>query len=138
MKKAIPIRTDDNGRLLDAPYEDGRLDSFHLTRTGLHLGLRARDQSLTELKMSNLVSLCTEPLWEAMIVNDIHVWKAMEGPLPFWQALEKGRGTDDSLTGVLTRYFPQFAEFWLVHVGSDYGGGFTCLCQKVELFHTPS
>lgn len=136
-KKPVAIETDEIGRLTAVAYAGDRIDDFHLTRRGLTVTVKAQDDSVVEIRMTSLVLLTTGALWEKQVVTDIHIWKAFDAPLPVWQALEAGRGGDDSLAGIFGRYFPHYAEFSIVHVVSSYGGGFTCLCQRVEVFEIP-
>lgn len=136
-KTPVAIETDEAGRLTSVAYEGDRVYEFHLTRAGLTFSVKAQDESVAEIRMTSLVKLTTGVMREKLVAQDIHIWKAFEGPLPVWQALERDRGEDDSLAGIFGRYFPQYSDFYLVHVVSSYGEGFTCLCQRVEVFHTP-
>ncbi len=137
-KTPVAIETDEIGRLNSVAYQGDRVNEFHLTRTGLTFSIKAQDDSVVEIRMTSIVQLTTGVMREKLVAQDIHIWKAFEGPLPVWQALERERGVDDSLAGIFGRYFPQFADFYLVHVVSSYGEGFTCLCQRVEVFRTPA
>jgi hypothetical protein len=136
-RQKVAIETDEAGRLTSVAYDGDRVNEFHLTRTGLTFSVKAQDDSIAEIRMTSIVMLTTGAMREKLVAQDIHIWKAFEAPLPVWQALEKDRVDDDSLAGIFGRYFPQYAEFYMVYVVSSYGEGFTCLCQRVEVFYTP-
>lgn len=136
-RQKVAIETDEIGRLTSVAYDGDRVNEFHLTRTGLTFSVKAQDDSIAEIRLTSIVMLTTGAMREKLVAKDIHIWKAFEAPLPVWQALEKDRVDDDSLAGIFGRYFPHYADFYMVYVVSSYGEGFTCLCQRVEVFHTP-
>lgn len=137
MKREVAPMTDEGGQLRGVLYHDGLMTRFCL-EDGLTFTVRATDGSLTELIMTGLKLLCTDPIWEAAIITDIDLWKASEAPARYWQNLLQGREGRGGLQADIQRYLPQLADFWLVEVGTAFGGGFTCLCENVQVFQTLS
>ncbi len=135
MKREVTLTIDSVGRLLGVSYHDGYMTRFCLDGS-LTFELCAIDDSLTELVMVGIELLCTDPLWEAAIVTDIDIWKAVAAPDVSWELLLEGRGGNGGVQKDIERYLPRFADFWLVQVGTAYGGGFSCLCESIKVFQT--
>lgn len=137
MKTKIDIRTNEAGQLLEVAYHDGHMMRFCLD-SELTFEVRGVDGSLTELVLAGIQALCTDPLWENTIVTDIDVWKAADAPVQYWRNLVKGRENIDGVEADRKRYLSDCADFWLVEVVAAYGGGFTCLCETIQVFTTPA
>ncbi len=136
MRTEVELKTDDAGQLCGVRYHDGYMVRF-LLDDQLTFAVRATDNGLTELVLSGIKTLCTDPIWESAIVTDIDVWKAGEAPVSYWKNLLQGRIGLQGIDVDRARYMPECADFWLVEVTTAYGGGFTCLCEGLEVFSTP-
>jgi hypothetical protein len=135
MRSEVAWKIDEAGQLRGVRYHDGYVVRFALD-TQLKLAVRATDDSLTELVLSGIKTLCTDPLWESAIVTDIDVWKAADAPIRYWKNLLQGREGLEGIEAHRARYLPACANFWLVEMSTAYGGGFTCLCEAVQVFST--
>jgi len=136
MKAEVDVRTNEAGQLLGVTYHDGYMVKFCFDKR-LNFEVCATDSSLTELVLSGIKTLCTDPLWENSIVTDIDVWKAAMAPIRYWKNLLQGREGLQGVEAERMRYLPDCADFWLVEVGTAYGGGFSCLCEHLQVFRTP-
>ena len=137
MRTEVELTTDESGQLRGVRYHDGYMARF-LLDDQLTFSVRATDDSLAELVLSEIKTLCTDPIWESAIITDIDVWKAGGAPIRYWKNLLQGREGREGIEAHRARYLPECADFWLVEVTTAYGGGFTCLCKGIEVFTTPA
>jgi hypothetical protein len=134
-RRPVELQTDAAGQLRGVQYHDGYMVTFTLS-DGLTFGVRAIDNSFTEIVLTGVKMLCTDPLWEAAIVTDIDVWKAIDAPVRYWENLFQGRSSAEGIEADKARHLMKAPDGWIVEVGTAYGGGFTCFCAQIDVFQT--